>query len=195
MNGGVARNPIGVAKVAATNQLGRFTPGFHMRLTGEAGRRLGAESSRQGAEYFRTDFADSLSRLSIIRSDIPGLLAGKRVLEYGPGDPPSVALLMVAHGAEQVVCVDRFPVAQLSQKNCAIADDLLSALTVEQRQRAKGCFVQTGDPASGFKPQRIRYRIDPRGPKGVDLVLSRTVSEDVSVLPARFTDIECGHAR
>jgi SAM-dependent methyltransferase len=193
MTAGLAQNVKRVTKAVVTNQLARFAPKFYMRLTGETGRGLGEESSGQAASYFRSCFDEYFAKLGVASGDIAAFLAGKRVLEYGPGDLPGVALLMVAHGAETVVCVDRFPLVQLSQKNLAVLADLLSGLTPEQRQRADGCFVRAGDAGSGFNPERIRYRIDPNGLSGlrdeIDLVISRAVLEHVNDLQATFADM------
>lgn len=182
-----------VAKAALTNQLAHFAPGLYVRLTGETGRGLGEESSGQAASYFRACFDDYFLRLGIAASDIRTFLTGKRILEYGPGDLPGVALLMVAHGAESVVCVDRFPLVQLSEKNLAVVEDLLVGMDADERKLADACFIRPGDPASGFSPDRIRYRIDPNGLSGlrdeIDLVLSRAVLEHVNDLPATFADM------
>ncbi len=182
-----------VAKAVLTNQLARFAPGVYMRLTGETGRGLGDESSGQAASYFRACFDDYFAKLGVAPPDIGSFLAGKKILEYGPGDLPGVALLMVAHGAETVVCVDRFPLMQLSEKNLAVVNDLLSGLGAAEQLRAESCFVGTGDPMTGFNPKRIRYRIDPRGLSGlrdeIDLALSRAVLEHVNDLPATFADM------
>lgn len=188
-----------VAKAALTNQLARFAPGLYMRLTGETGRGLGEESSGQAASYFRACFDDYFAKLGVAPSEISTFLTGKRLLEYGPGDLPGVALLMVAHGAEAVICVDRFPLMQLSEKNLAVINDLLSGLGTVERQRAESCFLRAGDPVSSFNPNRIRYRIAPSGLSGlrdeIDLVLSRAVLEHVNDLPATFADMHAAMKR
>ena len=182
-----------VAKAALTNQLAHFAPNAYVRLTGETGRGLGEESSGQAASYFRACFDDYFATMGIAPSEIAHFLAGKRLLEYGPGDTPGVALLMVAHGAEAVVCVDRFHLLQLTDKNLAVIHDLLSGLGDVERERAQDCFVRRGDPASGFNPDRIRYRIDPTGLSGlreeIDFVFSRAVLEHVNDLSATFVDM------
>ena len=188
-----------VAKATLTNQLAHIAPKMYMRLTGETGRGLGEESSGQAASYFRTCFDDYFARLGVASSAIGSFLAGKRVLEYGPGDLPGVALLMVAHGAEAVICVDRFPLMQLTEKNLAVINDLLSGLGAAERQRAESCFLRDGDPAAGFNPDHIRYRIDPSGLSGIrneiDLVFSRAVLEHVNDLPSTFVDMHAAMKR
>jgi hypothetical protein len=199
MNGQFMHDTKRVAKAVLTNQIAHFAPGMYMRLTGETGRGLGEESSGQVASYFRDCFDDYFSRLGVAPSEIGTFLSGKRVLEYGPGDLPAVALLMVAHGAESVVCVDRFPLMQLTEKNLAAINDLLSSLGAVERQRAESCFLRAGDPAAGFNPDRIRYRIYPSGLSGlrdeIDLVFSRAVLEHVNDLPATFADMHAAMKR
>jgi hypothetical protein len=182
-----------IVKATLTNQLARFSPGLYVRLSGETGRGLGEESSSQAARYFRSCFDEYFARLGVAPSEIGSFLAGKRILEYGPGDIPGVALLLIAYGAEIVVCVDRFPLIKLSEKNLAVINELISGLDIAQRQRAESCFLQAGNPASDFNPDFIHYHIDPNGLSGlrneVDLVLSRAVLEHVNDLPATFNDM------
>ena len=190
------QNPIEDAKRAAraivTDQLARWAPKLYVRLTGQTGRGAGKDSTREAADYFRRCFEDYFEILQIAPENIPTYLAGKRVLEYGPGDIPGVALLMVAHGAESVVCVDRFPLLALSPKNIEVLRHLLEGLEGEARQHAEGCFLAKGDPSSGFSP-RIRYLIRPSGLSSlrtaVDLVISRAVLEHVDDLSATFDDM------
>lgn len=195
----LAHNAKRVLKAALTNQLARFSPSAYVRLTGETGRGFDAESAGQLAIYFRTCFDDYFAKLGVSPSGIQAYLSGKRILEYGPGDFPGVALLMVAHGAEVVICVDRFPLIQLSEKNLAVIADLLAALDPAQRLRAESCFVCATNWAAGFNPDRIRYRIDPSGLSGlrdeIDIVLSRAALEHVNDLPATFADMHAAMKR
>src|SRR2546428_12973317 len=77
-------------------------------MTGHTGRGAAESSARQIADYFWSCFYDYFEILGIPASDIGRYLKGKTVLEYGPGDVPAVAVLMLAHGADAAVCVDRF---------------------------------------------------------------------------------------
>lgn len=181
-----------VVRAIITNQLARWAPRFYVRLTRQTGRGTGDILPREVADYFKRCFADYFDILQIPPEEIPAFLSGKQVLEYGPGDIPGVALLMVAHGAESVVCVDRFPMLSLSSTNIEILELLLKNLNSEARYRAESCFQKKGEPASGFS-SRIRYLIRPGGISGlhqaVDLVISRAVLEHVNDLPATFNDM------
>lgn len=188
-----------VVKATLTNQLARFAPAWYMGFTGETGRGLGEETSGQAARYFQDCFNDYFAKLGVAPSEIRDFLAGKHILEYGPGDFPGVALLMMAHGAQSVICVDRFPLIQLSEKNLAVIQELLASLDKGAQQRAQNCLLEVNSPAAGFNPDFIRYRIDPNGLSGlnneIDLVFSRAVLEHVNDLPATFNDMHTAMKR
>lgn len=182
-----------IARAIATDQLAHLAPRLYVRLTGQTGRGSEKQSARQVADYFKGCFADYFSMLGVASGDIGAYLAGKRILEYGPGDVPAVALLMVAYGADRAVCVDRFPLVSLSAANTAVLRCLLEDLDGEARRRAESCFRRAGDPASGLSDQRIRYLVRPSGLSGlngtIDLIVSRAVLEHVNDLSATFADM------
>lgn len=188
--------PIDDAKRAiraiVTDQVARCAPHLYVRLTGQTGRGAEGDSPREVAEYFNSCFYDYFHILGIEPKNITAFLSGKRVLEYGPGDVPGVGLLMVAHGAESVICVDRFPLLAFSPKNLAIMQLLLDRLSGEARERAADCFLINGKPSSGFSP-RIQYFVNPKGLSGlheaIDLAISRAVLEHVNDLFATFADM------
>lgn len=111
--------------------------------------------SNEAAQYFRNCFKDYFDILQVERENITAFLSGKHVLEYGPSDVPGVGLLMVAHGAESVICIDRFPLLALSPKNVKIMELLLESLSGDVRLCAEDCFLIKGKLSSGFSP-RIR---------------------------------------
>lgn len=183
-----------IARAVATNQLARFAPSLYVRVTRQTGR--GARESETPAEivtYFRRCVRDYFSILGIPETDVHSFLKGKTVLEYGPGDLPGVALLLVELGAEKVYCVDRFPMLAVSDKNAEVINRLILEAEEPGRQRIIDSFVVPGSPRSGFSPNRIEYLIRPSGLSGlrneVDLVISRAVLEHVDDLPATFSDM------
>jgi len=181
------------AHAVATNQVARIAPRTYVRLTGETGRGRGEESPQAVADYFSRCFFEYFDTLRIAHGAIGDFLAKKRVLEYGPGDLPGVAVLMVAYGADQVVCVDRFPLYRPSAHGTEILHRLLNTLPEQQRERAASCFRRPGDPQSGFADERIYYMTGRDGlsrlKQEVDFVVSRAVLEHVNNLEATFRDM------
>lgn len=181
-----------MAKAILTDQVARLSPSLYVRLTGQTGRG-DDEGVARTADYFRTCFEDYFKVRGMPSNEAAAYLDGKRVLEYGPGDLPGVALLMIAHGAESVICVDRFPLCRFSESCVLVLQNLLDALEDEQRERADQCFMRPGKPGSGLNPQRIHYMVKPSGLAGLadwaDLVVSRAVLEHVNDLRATFIDM------
>lgn len=183
-----------VLRAAATNQLARFAPAAYVRLTGQTGRGAAAEEGPADiVRYFR-DCADAyFDKLGIAAQDSAAFLAGKTLMEYGPGDLPGVAALMVARGAEKVYCVDRFPLVNLSAKNARVLGLLIEGCQGVERDRLLGCLANPDDLGAGFDPRRIEYLVRPSGLSGlhdaVDLVFSRAVLEHVNDLEATFADM------
>lgn len=182
-----------ISHAVITNQIARFVPGLYVRLTGQTGR--GGDEIRldEVGDYFQQCLGDYLGRLGESIGAEGDYFRDKRVLEYGPGDLPGVAMLLTANGARQVVCVDRFPMVNLSPKNIQIARIMMERLPVEERVRLEGSFNQPGRIESGFNPGNIHYLIRPSGLSGlsneVDVVISRAVLEHVNDLDATFRDM------
>lgn len=193
MNRNAVRTFKRIAQATLTNQVARYAPGLYVRLTGQTGRGAGEVHLDKVGDYFQTCFDDYFVQLGIPETARSGFLHDKRLMEYGPGDLPGIALLMVAHGARQVVCVDRFAMVKMSPKNVRIAEIMLERLPQPLRDRADACFKQPGHPGSGFDARFIAYRVQPSGLSGlvdkVDLVISRAVLEHVNDLHATFRDM------
>jgi SAM-dependent methyltransferase len=183
-----------ILRAVATNQLARYAPGLYVRATRQTGR--GArytETVEDIAAYFRRCVDDYEAMIASTGLAPTQLLADCMLLEYGPGDLPGVALLLLAAGARKVYCIDRFPMVALSDKNVAAIEALRLALSAEQRARFDAAFVVPGVVRSGFRADRLEYVVPPHGDSGlqaeVDIVLSRAVLEHVDDLPRIFADM------
>lgn len=183
-----------IVKAALTNLLACISPSTYVRITGETGRGVGEETADDVIQYFIGCFYAYFEKLGIDADDIEAYLAGKLVLEYGPGDVPVIALLMIAYGADSVVCVDRFPLITLKPKNIEIVQGVLSTLSMGKRKRVDECFSKYGDYSSGLMPCKVRYVVDADGLSGldseVDLIYSRAVLEHVNNLESTFQDMK-----
>lgn len=180
---------IRVARAVATNQLAWVAPALYVRLTGQTGRGEGeAESGGSIADYFRLCLAAYHKRLGAGET-----FEGKTVLEYGPGDFPGVAMLLLACGARKVYCVDRFPMLNLSGKNLTALEQLRSGLDSDARRNFDSALVDPADAKRGFRPDRLELRVTPNGYAGLDqeadLVISRAVLEHVNDLDGTFFDM------
>ncbi len=182
------------AKAVASNQFARLFPAAYVRLTGQTGRGNGdAADPQEIASYFRRCLDDYRARLERFVPGFDAWLHGKRVLEYGPGDVLGVALLMRSMGAEEVCCVDQFPLVNPSELNVSVYRELMDGLDGLDRTRAAQVFMREGEPDSGLSDIGVRYRVTRRGTsdeaEGYDLVISRAVLEHVEDLPALFEDM------
>jgi hypothetical protein len=181
-------------RAAVTNQIARFP--LYLELAGGSGRGSGPEPSQKAAAYFRRCLSDLLDQLDLSGAEASSILEGKRILEYGPGDALGVALLLYAHGADSVECVDRFPRHTHSEKAVGIYQAILDGLDPVRRARAARAFKQGGNPASGFREEAIEYRVTPDGLSGrrsiYDLIVSRAVLALVNRLDRTIEDIATG---
>ncbi|WP_131111372.1 methyltransferase domain-containing protein [Sulfuricystis thermophila] len=183
-----------ILRAIASNQLARFAPGLYVKLTGQTGRGDSAkETAADIAHYFQQCVSDYLETLSIPRHEWASYLKDKVILEYGPGDIPGVALLLVAHGASKVYCVDRFPLVSFTQKNVDVIRCLHDFLDERERQRFVQCFKNQQALDDGFNPEHIEYLVHPDGLSELrdkaDIVISRAVLEHVNDLNATFDDM------
>lgn len=186
------------ARAIATNQVARFLPDAYVEMTGETGRGRAAMTAQDIADYHARCFDDYLAQLGTDRGGAAARLAGRHVLEYGPGDVPGVALLFVAYGAASVTCVDRFPLMRADGLAGEALARLFDALPAEPRERAGRCFVRHGDPRSGLAAGPIVYSVRPDGLLGesasMGIVVSRAVLEHVNDLPGTFHDMRAALA-
>jgi SAM-dependent methyltransferase len=189
----LTESAIRVGKAIITNQVARLLPWFYLRLTRQTGRGSHEEQPEEIAAYFWQCFIDYCNVLGISEHNAGDMFRDKRVLEYGPGDLPGVALLFYAYGAEQVFCVDRFPMMRLSAKNISVIQCLLDRLEGEARERADAAILRTNGEITGFSPGTVTYLVRPGGlaalNNAVDLVISRAVLEHVNDLKATFSDM------
>jgi SAM-dependent methyltransferase len=159
-------------------QLGQllYRTGLRRHQSGTTLDRLDPERS---LEYVRRVFDDYVYYGGLGPRD----LIGKRSLEVGPGDSLGVALLFVAHGATQVVCLDRFQSSFNAEKQRAIYRALLSGLKGEARERATASLDESGGIRAGLINCRCGFPIEtahehlPNG--SFDLIVSRAVLEHV----------------
>jgi hypothetical protein len=185
-------------RASATNQIARFAPGYYAKRTKQTeqtGRgKSEVETPGDMSEYFFRCFEEYFQVIGVPSDAVRQYLHGKVLLEYGPGDLPGVAILMIANGADKVYCVDRFPLLALSEKNIVAIECLLKKMAAAERQRASECFREHGQPRSGFAARRIEYLIRDSGLSGldnqIDFVLSRAVLEHVDDLEGTFADME-----
>lgn len=183
-----------ILKAVSTNQVARIAPAAYVRLTAQTGR--GAQDGETAAEiagYFRRCVSEYGDVLMMSQDRLSECLREKVILEYGPGDMPGVALLLIAYGARKVYCADRFPLVRIDKKRVEVVKQLASLLDEFQRERLYSCFINPASIEEGFNLDRIDYLVRPSGLSGlrneVDLVLSRAVLEHVNDLEATFRDM------
>lgn len=186
--------PQRVLRAMATNALAFAAPSLYVRLTGQTGREERTQSSPAAtARYFELSFREYFERLGVPADQVEQYLAGKVVMEYGPGDLPGVALLMIAHGASRVICIDRFALVRFDAFSVDVIKELLGALNGERRSRAEAALRDATRLEAGLRPERIEYMVARNGISGLrdvcDLVVSRAVLEHVNDLPATLQDV------
>lgn len=189
----LGKDAIRFTRAALLNQLARSAPSLYTKLKQDTGRGDGTADSSQTVEYFFRCFDEYRQKLGLDRDQVRDFLKGKAVLEYGPGDVLGIALLMYAHGAEFVHCVDRFPLERASAKNIQTYMEMLDRLAPEQRERASRAFNDFGAPESGFDQRLVKYSVTANGlineQCAYDLIISRSVLEHVNCLDMTIGDI------
>lgn len=176
-----------------TNEFARFAPKLYNNLRRHTGRGDGPATPCETADYFLSCFNDYAEQLGYERSQFKTYLHGKTVLEYGPGDVLGIALLMYAHGAASVHCIDRFELNRASARNIEIYREMLGRLGPDEQTRAAQAFNVHGDPGSGFNVLAVKYLVAENGlvqeREAYDLIISRSVLEHVNRLEMTIDDM------
>jgi len=167
----------------------RFLAG---RIESEKGATHRELSLERSLGYIEEVFADYLAYSGLSLED----LAGRRVLEIGPGDNLGVALRLLAAGCSQVVCLDKFFAQRDELKQLAIYRALRDSLTPRERER----FDQAVSLEHGFhpNPERLEYRcgisIESAGERfaagSFDLIVSRAVLMELPDSDAGFAAMD-----
>lgn len=122
----------------------------------------------------------------------PESVAGKRILEVGPGDNFGVALKFVIAGAAQVVCLDKFYSERNQEQQTRIYRELRTGLSPEQKRLFDDAIELNGEIK--LNPERIEY-IHGHGieeadqilkPASFDFIVSRAVIHNVYELDRGF---------
>ncbi len=182
-----------IARAASSNLLANLAPSTYLKLTHQTGRGSEDETPDSIAGYFIKCFEEYGEQLGLVGEDFGNFLENREVLEYGPGDTLGVAFLFYAYGAQRVTCVDRFPMAS-PDRGREVLRAIYDSLGPIRQERALASLVERGDFGSGFKPECLRYRTDPRGlskeKEQYDLIVSRAVLEHVNNLEETFKDMK-----
>lgn len=114
----------------------------------------------------------------------PEPFAGADILEIGPGDNLSVALLMLARGAESVTCVDAFSPSEDSAENRRIYLALRASLTEQEAATLDRAVEITDDGGLNIRDRRLKLcrgiPVETLGEaldRQFDVILSRAVLE------------------
>jgi hypothetical protein len=131
--------------------------------------------------YIRHQFDDWIRYAGLT----PERLAGKRIVEFGPGDNVGVSLRMLALGAAEAVCMDKYFPPHDTERERQIYRHIREELNGEERRRFDDAVSL--EPDLRFNEKRIRY-IYGKGaedadealpPSSVDIILSRGVLQSV----------------
>jgi len=126
----------------------------------------------------------------------PAAVAGKRILEVGPGDNFGVALKFIVAGAAQVVCLDKFYSERNQEQQTRIYRELRQQLSPEQAELFDDAIKLNGEIK--LNPERIEY-IYGHGveeadqilkPASFDFIVSRAVIHNVYDLDRGFAAMD-----
>lgn len=126
----------------------------------------------------------------------PAAVAGKRILEVGPGDNFGVALKFVIAGAAQVICLDKFYSERNQEQQTRIYRELRKGLSAEQTRVFDAAIELNGEIK--LNRDRIEY-IYGHGieeadqilkPASFDFIVSRAVIHNVYDLDRGFAAMD-----
>ena len=161
---------------------------------GQLAYQLGLHRHLSGATHGRFDLNESLAYVRGVFDDYvrysgepSSSLAGKRVMEIGPGDNLGVGLLFLAHGGTSYLAVDRFSPQAEPERNEQIYAALLDGMTDDQRSRVADCLEPVGQGRARITGSRLAAQygsaIEDLGrslaSESVDVIISRAVLEHV----------------
>jgi len=161
--------------------------------------RLGLFQTTAGAMDSRIDTDEAVAYIEQVFADYcryadldDSWFENRSVLELGPGDHLGVALLCIAAGARQVICLDQFYCVRDAARERRIYVELRSRLP--EHQRARFDQAVTLDQEIVFHPDRIQYiygtgaqkASDRLGGQKFDVILSRSVLEEVDQVDQAF---------
>lgn len=117
----------------------------------------------------------------------PETLAGKSMLEIGPGNNLSVSLLFLAAGVGQAVCIDRFRSRREPDQANAAYHSLYDQMSDAERERSKDVWrnglPQISDDLAGklvyLSDCPVEQGVQRLGRERFDLIISRSVLEHV----------------
>lgn len=145
----------------------------------------------RSADYIDEVFDDYLAYGHLDRSD----LAGKKILELGPGDNYGVALRFLAAGAAKVVAADRFIPYRDPEHQLRIYDAVLKRLSPAERERV-GSVIDGGTVDFSGVGLEILDEAPIEDVPGIvggrrfDLIVSRAVLEHVFDIDAAFDSMD-----
>src|SRR5215813_11032433 len=126
----------------------------------------------------------------------PEAVAGKRILEVGPGDNFGVALKFIVAGAAQVVCLDKFYSERNQEQQTRIYRELRKELSTEQADVFDDAISVNGEIK--LNAERVVY-IYGHGveeadqilePESFDFIVSRAVIHNVYELDRGFAAMD-----
>lgn len=122
-----------------------------------------------------------------------GRIAGRDILEVGPGDSLSVAMVLLAKGANSVTCVDGFAPSTESGHRARVYAAIHASLVPEEQERIRDIVRIEQEGITLIEGGRLvsRYGVpiddgsaSAFAPKQFDIILSRAVLEHLADLEA-----------